>query len=88
MRSGDQTAVKEGQAIIIDVNATVSDKGIFKLDSNGNDGIAAMAFLAFSPSKQVVSFDDGMVAASEFVLLGCNDKSGAPCDFSKSEVPK
>jgi hypothetical protein len=88
MKAGDQSAVQEGQAIDIQVNSTVSFRGIFELDAKGNDGIVEMAFLTFSGSKQVVSFDDGMTGADEYVLLTCNEKSGEPCDFSKSAIPE
>ncbi len=88
MHAGDQSAVTQGQAIKIYVNSTVTLKGLYELDSKGDAGIVDNAFLTFSQMKQVTSFDDGMTSAMEFVLLSCNDKSGAPCDFSASEIPE
>ena len=88
MHAGDQSAVSQGQAIKITVNSTVTLKGLYELDSNGDDSIVNNAFLAFSASKQVTSFDDGMTNAMEFILLTCDEKSGAPCDFSKSSIPE
>lgn len=88
MHAGDQSAVTQGQAIKIYVNSTVTLKGLYELDSKGDAGIVDNAFLTFSQTKQVTSFDDGMTSAMEFVLLSCNDKSGAPCDFSASEIPE
>ena len=88
MHAGDQSAVSQGQAIKIAVNSTVTLKGLYELDSNGDDSIVNNAFLAFSETKQVTSFDDGMTNAMEFILLTCDEKSGAPCDFSKSSIPE
>ena len=85
MHAGDQSAVTQGQAIKITVNSTVTLKGLYELDSNGDDSIVNNAFLAFSEAKQVTSFDDGMTNAMEFILLTCDEKMGPPA-ISASRV--
>ena len=58
--------------------------GLFKIDTNGNDGIANMLFWG-QAAGPVATFDDAM-AGKEFVMLGCK-KEDEECDFSAATVP-